>query len=150
PATDPTGIQSGVGTSFFSAKIRVYERKQYSFKVAVSPTLQLLTKGIAESLGTTTGRVQVGLPVSAEVSSGALRFYGGGGFFSPGLWFGGGAVGVQVNKRTNLSVGLSRAWRTSETDAIDLSQRDRKELSGGVAYALRPLVSVFGSIGQTF
>jgi len=31
-----------------------------------------------------------------------------------------------------------------------LSERDRKELSGAVSYALRPGVSVFGSVGRTF
>jgi hypothetical protein len=31
-----------------------------------------------------------------------------------------------------------------------LSERDRKEISGGASYALRPTISAFGSIGRTF
>jgi len=86
---EPDGAAGGIGTSFFSAKIAVYEAPNHRFKVATGPTLQLLGKGIVESLGSEQSRVRWGLPVSAEVSSGATRLYGGGGYFSPGLWFSG-------------------------------------------------------------
>jgi len=147
---DPDGAAGGIGTSFFSAKIAVYEAKNHRFKVATGPTLQLLGKGIVESLGSEQSRVRWGLPVSAEVSSGATRLYGGGGYFSPGLWFSGVAAGFAISDRTNASVGVSRAWRTAETPDVLLSERDRKEISGGASYALRPTISVFGSIGRTF
>ena len=147
---DPDGAAGGIGTSFFSAKIAVYEAPNHRFKVATGPTLQLLGKGIVESLGSEQSRVRWGLPVSAEVSSGATRLYGGGGYFSPGLWFSGVAAGFAISDRTNASVGVSRAWRTAETPDVLLSERDRKEISGGASYALRPTISVFGSIGRTF
>jgi hypothetical protein len=88
--------------------------------------------------------------VSAEVSSGRTRLYGGAGYFSPGLWFSGAAVGFGINDKTNASVGVSRAWRRTDIVDVPLSARDRKELSGGVSYVLRPRISAFGSIGRTF
>ena len=89
---DPSGAAGGVGTSFFSAKIALHEMPAYGFKVAVAPTLQLLGSGVVESLGVQQDRIRWGVPVSAEVSSGSTRLYGGGGYFSPGLWFSGVAV----------------------------------------------------------
>lgn len=149
-SADPAGAAGGVGTSFFSAKIAVYEAPAHAFKVATTPTLQLLGEGIVQSLGSLQSRVRWGLPVSAEVSSGTTRLYGGAGYFSPGLWFSGIAVGFGVNDKTNASVGVSRAWRRTETPDVPMSERDRKEISGGASYALRPGVGVFGSIGRTF
>jgi hypothetical protein len=143
-------VAGGVGTSFFSTKIALYEAPAHAFKVAAAPTLQLLGAGIVEALGPQQSRVRWGLPVSAEVSSGHTRLYGGAGYFSPGLWFSGVAVGFGVNDRTNASVGVSRAWRRTDTADVPLSARDRKEISGGLSYALRPRISAFGSIGRTF
>jgi hypothetical protein len=147
---DPSGAAGGVGTSFFSAKIALHEMPAHGFKVAAAPTLQLLGAGVVESIGSAESRVRWGLPVSLEASRGTTRVYGGGGYFSPGLWFTGAAVGFGINGRTNASVGVSRAWRRTEIAEVQLSERDRKELSGGVSYALRPGTSVFGSIGRTF
>ncbi len=147
---EPAGAAGGVGTSFFSTKIAVYQAPTHGFKVAAAPTLQLLGKGIVESLGPQQSRVRWGLPVSAEVSSGTTRLYGGAGYFSPGLWFSGVAMGFRVNDKTNASAGISRAWRRTATLDLPLSERDRKEISGGVSYAVRPGTSVFGSVGRTF
>jgi len=95
------------------------------------------------------GRVRWGLPVSAEISRGSMRFYGGSGYFSPGLWFAGAAVSKQASEKIFVSGGFSRAWRHSDIPDIPLSERDHKELSGGVAYVVHPSVTVFGSIGRT-
>lgn len=146
---DPSGAAGGVGTSFFSAKIALHEIPKYGFKVAAAPTLQLLGAGVVESLGSAQSRVRWGLPVSAELSRGTTRVYGGGGYFSPGLWFTGVAIGFGINDRTNTSVGVSRAWSSTDLADVPLSERDRKEISGGLSYTLRPGVSVFGSIGRT-
>jgi hypothetical protein len=88
--------------------------------------------------------------VSAEVSSGATRLYGGAGYFSPGLWFSGVALGFGVSDKVNATVGVSRAWRRTETLDVPMSERDRKEISGGVSFALRPTIALFGSVGRTF
>lgn len=145
-SANPDGAIGGVGTSFFSAKIAAIDKP---IKVAVAPTLQLLGEGVIAALEPGEGRVRWGLPVSAEISRGAMRIYGGGGYFSPGLWFTGAAVGAQAASNVFVSAGFSRAWRRSEIPDVPLSERDRKEISGGVAYVLHPSVTVFGSIGRT-
>lgn len=146
---DPSGAVGGVGTSFFSAKIGVFEDGKGSLKVAVSPAMQILGPGVVDALGPGEGRVRWGLPVSAEVSRGTVRLYGGGGYFSPGLWFGGAAVGAQAAEKVFVTAGFSRAWRRSDTPGVPLSSRDRKEISGGAAFVARPSVALFGSIGRT-
>ena len=146
---DPDGAAGGVGTSFFAAKIGVYEHAKHSFKVAVTPTMLLLGEGVVEALEPGEGRVRWGLPASAEVSKGPLRVYGGGGYFSPGLWFGGAAISTQAASKVFVSAGFSRAWRHTDVPDVPISERDRKELSGGVAYVITPSVTAFGSIGRT-
>jgi hypothetical protein len=148
-SADPDGAAGGVGTSFFAAKIGVYEHAKSAVKVAVSPTLQVLGEGVVAGLEPGEGRVRWGMPVSAEISRGSLRLYGGGGYFSPGLWFTGAAVGAQAAEKVFVSVGFNRAWRHSDVPDIPISDRDRKEISGGVAYILRPSITVFGSVGRT-
>ena len=147
---DPEGAVGGVGTSFFATKIAVYQHASRPFKAAVTPTLQVLGEGVVAALEPGEGRVRWGLPVSAEISSGTIRLYGGGGYFSPGLWFGGAAVSAQASSKVFVSGGFSRAWRHSEIPDVPMSERDRKELSGGVAYVLHPSITLFGSVGRTF
>jgi hypothetical protein len=48
-----------------------------------------------------------------------------------------------------VSAGFSRAWRHSAIPDVPLAERDRKELSGGVAYVAAPSMTLFGSIGRT-
>ena len=148
-SSDPSGAAGGVGTSFFTVKVGVLHNRSRTVKVAVAPTLQILGEAVAASLGPDEGRARWGLPVSAEVDRGALRLYGGGGHFSPGLWFGGAAVGFQATSKIGVTAGFSRAWRSAESGDVSLSDRDRKELSGGVSYALTQQISLFGSIGHT-
>jgi hypothetical protein len=149
--TDAGGAAGGVGTSFFSAKIGLYERADGHVKLAAAPTLQVLGEGVVASLEPAAGRARWGLPVSAEVGSGTTRLYGGGGYFSPGVWFAGIAVGARASDKVSVSVGVSRAWRAADAETPDapLSERDRKEISGGAAYALTPALSIFASIGRT-
>jgi hypothetical protein len=146
---DPAGAVGGVGTSFVTAKIQAAANRAKTVKLAVAPTLQLLGAGVATALGPNESRVRFGLPVSVEVDHDAVRLYGGGGYFSPGLWFTGAAVGFRATPKTFVNVGLSRAWRSDEGADVALSDRDRKELSAGVAYAIASHVSIYGSVATT-
>jgi hypothetical protein len=147
---DPAGVTGGVGTSFVTAKIQVAANRQRTVKLAVAPTLQFLSAGVVQTLGPNEGRVRFGLPISLEVDRGDVRVYGGGGYFSPGLRFAGAAIGFRTAPKVFVNAGLSRAWRSVEQDVgIALSERDRKELSGGVAYTLTPHISVFGAVSTT-
>jgi hypothetical protein len=148
-SADPTGSVGGLGTSFFSTKIGVIDNKKYNAKLAVSPTLELLSPGAAEWLPPGEHRVQLGLPVSAEIARGPVRVYGATGYFTRGAWFTGGGVGVVLHDKIGVSGAFSRAWRRSSVPDVPLSERDRNEISGGASYALTPFVHVFGSVGRT-
>ena len=141
-------VAGGLGTMFFSAKVAVFSDDVRALKVAVGPTLEVLA-------GTTLpgqGRVEWGLPVSAQVDRGSSRIYASTGYFSPGLWYAGAGIGRPVSDRIGVSVSFSHAWATSPEPSAGVAsaaRSRRNELSGGASYDLKPNIAVFGSIGRT-
>jgi len=115
----------------------------------VSPTLEVLGRGVVETLGSSASRVHVGVPISAEIDRGPARLYAGTGFFSRGIWFVGGGAGVRTGDSALVSIGWSRSWRTTDTAGISIPDRARNELTGSVAYAVTQAVALFGSIVRT-
>jgi len=148
-SADPLGAVGGIGTSYFSAKVAILDPAKHQVKVSVSPTLELLSRGMVETMGSDRRRVHVGLPVSAEIARGPARLYAGSGFFSRGIAFAGGGLGLRAAEKLFVSVGYNRSWRTRDAVAIPLSDRARSELTGSASYAVTPIASVFGSIGRT-
>jgi hypothetical protein len=148
-STDPNGAVGGLGTSYFSAKIGVADNQRHGVKVAVSPTLEVLSPGVIDALAPGEHRVQMGFPVSAEVDRGPVRVYGATGYFTRGAWFTGAGMSLVVGEKTAVSAGFSRSWRRAVTPDVPLGDRDRNELSGSLSYAVAPSVRVFGSLGRT-
>jgi hypothetical protein len=148
-SADPYGAAGGLGTLYFSSKIGLLERRHSTVKVAVSPTLEVLSPAVVDSLAAGDHRVQLGLPVSAEVSRGPVRLYGGMGYFTRGAWFTGAGGSYVVSAKVSAFGSFSRAWRRSDVPGVPVADRDRKEISGGASYALAPAVHVFGSTGRT-
>jgi hypothetical protein len=146
---EASGVPSGLGTSYFSTKLALFESRRSGVKLAVSPTLEVLTPAVSAWLGPGEHRVQLGLPVSGEIARGRLRTYAAAGYFSRGAMFMGGGAGIVVNPALAVSAAFSRAWRRTDLPDVPLSVRDRKELSGGVSYAVSPAVRVFGSMSRT-
>ena len=144
-SADGTGPVGGMGTSYFSAKIAVFSSAS-GLKVAVSPMIEILGEGAVQALPAGDSRLQFGLPVSLELTQGAARVFASTGFFSRGAWFAGGGVGVQATPRVGASLSFTRSW--GGTDASGVT-RDRRELSGGLAYFVTPHVGVYGSLGRT-
>ena len=68
------------------------------------------------------------------------------GFFSRGAWFAGGGFGVQASSRAGVSLSFTRSWGGFDRSGV---ARDRRELSGSVAYVVTPHVAVYGSTGRT-
>jgi hypothetical protein len=147
--SDPGGAVGGLGTSYFSGKIAVFGSEQRGVKVAVSPTLEVLSPGVVDVLAPGEHRVQLGFPVSAELDHGPVRVYGATGYFTCGAWFTGAGVSVVLTERTAVSGGFSRSWRRALTPDLPIGERDRNELSGSVSYGLTPSMRVFGSLGRT-
>src|SRR5205807_1377612 len=77
----------GLGTTYFTAKIGVAENRTHTAKLAVLPTIEVLSPGVVQGLAPGEHRVQLGLPVSGELDRGPLRLYGAAGYFTRGAWF---------------------------------------------------------------
>jgi len=144
-SADGTGPVGGVGTSYFSGKIALPTGGS-SLKLAISPVLEILGAGAAQTLAPDSSRVQVGLPVSAELGQDRARVFASTGFFSRGVWFAGGGVSVQATPKVGTSVSFTRSWSGDSTTGVS---RSRAELSGGAAYAVKPWIAVYGALGRT-
>jgi len=145
-ADDVNGVAGGIDTTYLSAKFGVLTRKTSNVKLAVAPTLEILGAGALESLAPGTSRTQFGLPVSLEVGGSSLRMFASAGFFSQGVWYAGGGVGGTLTRRVAASVAFSRAWTTNP---IGSAVGDRRDVSGTLAFSVRPQISVFGAVGTT-
>lgn len=137
----------GLGTMFFSTKVAVFSDEVRALKVAVGPTLEVLTDATPGQR-----RAEWGVPVSAQVDRGSSRIFASTGYFSPGIWYAGAGIGRQVGDRIGISTSFSHAWATSPASSAgipSLARPRRNELSGGASYDLKSNVAVFGSIGRT-
>ena len=145
-SADGTGPVGGIGTSYISGKYVVLTGISSGVKLAVAPMIQILGAGAAQALPPGEGRMQFGLPVSLEITRGPARLFASTGFFSRGVWFAGGGTAAQVSPRLAMSLSFSRAWAN---DGLTGLSRDRRDLSGGASYFVRPHLAVFGSLGRT-
>ncbi len=143
-SADGTGTVGGLGTSYFSGKVALLPDS--NVKLAVSPLLEVLGTGAAQSLPAGESRYQFGLPVSIEVGRGQTRLFGAGGFFTRGAWFAGGGAGFQLKPEMGASVSFTRSWAPTDVEGV---RRDRSELSGGVSYFLTQQIAAYGSLGHT-
>jgi hypothetical protein len=146
---DPFGAAGGAGTTYIGAKVALIDPAKHRIKLAVSPMIEVLSRGVVETSEEGRRRLHMGVPASAEIDSGPARLFGGAGFFSRGVWFAGAGAGLRAAEKLFLSIGYNRSWRISDELDLPISSRARTELTGGVAYAAAPNVSVFGSIGRT-
>ena len=144
-SADGTGPVGGIGTSYISGKVALLTGAD-GVKLAVSPVLQILGNGAVQTLAPQQSRTQVGLPVSLEVSQGPTHVFASAGVFSGGAWFAGGGTAIQATARLGLSFSVTRAWANDPTTGIT---GDRREVSGGVSYFVRPQIALYGSLGQT-
>jgi hypothetical protein len=142
-------VAGGIGTTFFSTKIGILKNEDRGLKLAVAPTLEILSKGSAPA---GQSRTQWGLPVSVEIDREVIRMYGSSGYFSPGVWYAGAGIGRSLTKRLGVSMSFSRAWTNQGTltpGTAAIAGRRRNDLSGGASYDFTPNLAVFGSMGRT-
>lgn len=141
-------VAGGLGTTFFSAKIAAFDDTDRGLKVALSPTLEVLSHN---TMLAGQSRTQWGLPISVQLDRESGRFYGSSGYFSPGIWYAGAGFGKLVTDRAAVSLSFSHAWATSATapGATPVSTPRRSDISGGGSYDFTPNISLFGSLGRT-
>jgi hypothetical protein len=144
-SSDPTGAVGGLGSLYFYGKVGLLPDDS-PVKLAVAPTIEVLSDGAAQSLAAGESRTQFGLPVSVEFDAGPARLYAGAGFFTRGIRFAGGGVSMRATSKVGISVSLSHSWTTSDLLGV---VADRTEVTGSASYSLVNNVALFGSIGQT-
>jgi hypothetical protein len=143
-----TGASGGLGTTYFNTKVAAYTDRSRGLKVAVAPTLEVLSAG-AQAAAPDQSRVQWGLPASAELDRGVMRLYASTGYFSRGVWYAGAGGGWRASSRLSLSMAFSRAWATTSSTDPTAPSPNRTDVSGGASYTVLPNVGLFGSIGHT-
>ena len=140
-------VAHGFGDLYLNAKyqLRAPSAKRAGF--ALIPMVEVLS--VAPPSGGS--RVQWALPVSVERHFQHWRAMGTGGYFSRGSLFGAGAIEFELSKRAWATGALSHSYSTRRDDLSTALgfQRSRTDVSGGVTYAVRPDVSVYGSLGRT-
>jgi hypothetical protein len=144
-SADPAGAVGGLGDLYFYGKVGLLPDDS-PIKLAVAPTIEVLSDGAAQSLAAGESRTQFGLPVSVEFDTGPVRLYAGTGFFTRGIRFAGGGASLRATKKLGVSLSLSHAWTTSDTLGV---VADRTEVTGSASYSLVNSIAVFASIGQT-
>ena len=142
-----TPVGRGFGDVYLSGKVQLREPSSDRVGFGIIPTIEVLS--VAPPDGSS--RLQWALPASVEVQRDGWRFYGTGGYFSRGAMFGSGAVEITLSERTAVSGTISQSYSLKHDDlsaALGL-RKARTDVSGGVAYAVRPDVAVYSSVGRT-
>ena len=147
-SSDSAGAAGGLGTTYFNAKIGVLNVEPLGFRMAIAPTLEVLS-GSALEAAPDQRRMQWGLPASAEIERGSARVYASTGYFSRGVWFAGAGGGWQATPRLATSVSFSRAWSTTVSADPTVPSPNRNEVSAGAFYSLKSNLGVFGTVGHT-
>ena len=137
----------GFGDVYLDAKIQLRAPSESRTGFALIPMVEVLS--VEPPSGG--GRAHFALPVSVERQGSGWRVMGTGGFFSRGVVFGAGALEVALGGRSWLTGALSHSYSTRQDDlsaALGL-RRARTDVSGGLAVAVAPAVSVYGSLGRS-
>ena len=140
-------VARGLGDMYLNAKYQLRAPSADRAGFALIPMVEVLSAAPVSG----GSRVQWAMPASFERQFANWRMMGSGGYFSRGALFGAGAVEFELSKRTWATGSWSQSYSTRRDDlstALGL-QRSRTDVSGGVTYALRSDVAIYGSLGRT-
>jgi hypothetical protein len=140
-------VARGFGDVYVNAKYQLRAPSANRAGFALIPMVEVLSAA-PPSGGS---RVQWALPASVERQFTHWRVMGSGGYFSRGALFGAGAIEVELSKHAWVTGSLSHSYsmRTDDLSAALGFQKSRTDVSGGLSYAIRPDVAVYGSLGRT-
>jgi hypothetical protein len=149
-ANEPGGpMANGLGDVYLSSKIQLRDPSgaRHPVGFALTPIVEVLS--YAPEPGAS--RVSWALPFSVEVQRDQWRVYGSTGYFSRGSVFASGAIELALSNRAWLTGTLSQAHIVNDDGASEALgvPRTRTDVSGGLAVAVTPAWSVYGSIGRT-
>ncbi len=137
----------GFGDVYLNAKVQLREPGRDRTGVGVIPMLEILSAAPLDG----SSRVQWALPVSVERQMPGWRLMASGGYFSRGAMFGAASLEFEVSDRAWLTGSLSQSYSTHHDDlsAALGFHKARTDVSGGLTYALRPDVAIYGTLGRT-
>ena len=140
-------VGHGFGDVYLNAKVQLREPGPDRFGVGVIPMLEILSVQPLDG----SSRVHWAVPVSVERQMSGWRLMASGGYFSRGALFGAGALEFELSKRAWLTGALSHSYSTHHDDlsAALGFHKARTDASGGLTYAVRPDIAVYGSLGRT-
>ena len=146
-ASEPGGPTArGVGTMYLSGKVQLRDPSEHALGFSVTPAIEVLnTSGPGQEC------VSWAVPVNVEVQRNEWRIYGSAGYFSRRALFASAAVERAIADRLWITGALTHAYSMDPDPlsfALGLSQT-HTDVTGGAAYAVRPGLSVFGSLGRT-
>jgi hypothetical protein len=147
-AHQPGGpVARGFGDTYLSAKVQLRAPGPQRTGFGLIPMVEVLS--VAPPSGGS--RVQWALPASVERQGTGWRVMGTGGYFSRGAVFGAGALELALSDRAWVTGSLSHSYSLHHDDlsAALGFKKVRTDVSGGLTFALRPEVSVYGSLGRT-
>jgi hypothetical protein len=137
----------GFGDVYLNAKVQLRAPGAGQTGVSAIPMLEILNTAPLDG----SSRVQWALPVSVERQMSGWRLMASGGYFSRGALFGAGALEFELSDRAWLTGSLSHSYSTHHDNlsaALGL-HKARTDVSGGLTYALRPDIAVYGTLGRT-
>lgn len=139
----------GIGDLYLTSKVQLREpsARHGGFGVAVIPIVTVLSG----EANIERRRASWGLPVALELQRQGWRVFGSTGYFSQGSVFASGALEASVSPQLTLTGTLTQSHSTIDDlpgTTIVLS-RTRTDVSGAVAWTLRPGFAFFGSVGRT-
>ena len=149
-ANEPAGLFAhGVGDVYLSSKFQLRNPGNGKTPIgfAVSPIVEILS--FAPTPGAS--RVSWALPVSVELRREKWRTYGSTGYFSGGSIFASGAFELTLSKQAWLTGTLSRSHALHDNglgESLGLPAT-RTDVSAGLAVAVAPAWTVYGSLGRT-
>ncbi len=140
-------VGRGFGDVYLNAKIQLRAPGPHRTGFGLIPMVEVLS--VAPPDGSS--RARWALPASVERRGSGWRVMGSGGYFSRGAIFGAGALELELSKKAWATGSLSHSYSIHHDDlsaALGFN-KVRTDVSGGLTYALRPDVAVYGSLGRT-
>src|SRR5207248_996818 len=139
-------VSRGFGDVYLSAKYQLRPPSAHRAGFAVIPMVEVVS--VAPPSGGS--RVQWALPASVERPFTHGRAMASGGYFSRGVLFGAGAIEIELSKRVWATASMSHCYSTRRDDLSSALgfNRSRTDAGGGVSWALRSDVAVYGSVGR--